>query len=286
MEKDTILYVLTKSQEYLAKKNVANPRLDAEVLLADVLNFSRVQLYTKFDMILNENEKDEYRKRIKLRGELKPVAYITGKKSFYKHDFIVDSSVLIPRPETEELVEWVSKDLMKEETQVSVLDLCCGSGCIGLSLLKDVPNIKLSMSDISMNTLSTAQKNATLLCPEAFSGIQFLVSDLFLSFPTEQKFNYIVSNPPYIPETEKNSVMKDVLEYEPHIALFVPDMESFYLRLLGEAKQHLLEGGKLYLETHHLWAEKIKELGLKNGFSTGFVKKDYSRKERFIFFQG
>ncbi|MCB1178588.1 MAG: peptide chain release factor N(5)-glutamine methyltransferase, partial [Leptospiraceae bacterium] len=106
-EKDTILYILTKSQEYLKNLGVPNPRLDAEILLSDLLSLERIKLYSNFDKKLSEVIKNEYRKRIKERGNFKPVAYITGKKYFYKSEFIVNQTVLIPRPETEELVEWI-----------------------------------------------------------------------------------------------------------------------------------------------------------------------------------
>lgn len=282
MQKDTILYVLTKSQEYLSKRNIPSSRLDAELLLADTLNFTRVKLYTHFDMLLNESEKDSYRKKVKERGQFKPVAYILNKKSFYKSDFYVNESVLIPRPETEELVEWVSSE-MPLSKEMDVLDLCCGSGCIGISLKHDHSCITVSFSDISTKALEVAQKNSTEILKEK-SNHHFIESNLLESFPKEQAFDVIVCNPPYIPETEKPTIMPDVLNYEPHIALFLSNPISFYNQLLSQSFLHLKENGLLYVETHHEWAKIIMDLSSSIGFLKASIRKDFSGKDRFVKF--
>ncbi len=279
MEKDTILYVLTKSQEYLGKRQIPNPRLDAELILSDVLNMERIKLYSNFDKKLTEPEKDKYREKIKARGEFKPVAYIIGKKNFYKSTFVVNEKVLIPRPETEELIEWVSKEIKGDEFLL-VLDLCAGSGCIGISLKKDFPKIALTMTDISLDALGIAKENAISILPG--EDISFLKSDLFDSFDENLKFNFILSNPPYIPIQEKESIMLDVLNFEPHLALFLEEPGVFYQKLLQGAYKHLSESGVLYLETHPDWANKISEMSKEFGFTSSQVKKDLSNKDRFV----
>lgn len=279
MEKDTILYVLTKSQEYLGKRQIPNPRLDAELILSDVLNLERIKLYSNFDKKLTEPEKDIYREKIKARGEFKPVAYIIGKKGFYKSIFIVNEKVLIPRPETEELIEWVSKEINKD-TALTALDLCTGSGCIGISIKKDFPNLQLTLSDISNEALGVAQENAKEILKDEV--IAFIESDLFESISEDTKFDLILSNPPYIPIQEKSTIMADVLNYEPHLALFLDEPETFYNKFLVGVKEHLTDNGCLYMETHQDWAGKVSRLGLDLGFKSSIIKKDLSNKERFI----
>lgn len=277
MEKDTILYVLTKSQAYLAEKTIPSPRLDAELLLSDILNLERIKLYSNFDRKLTEEEKDEYRNRIKARGNFKPVAYITNKKYFYKSLFYVDEKVLIPRPETEELVEWSVKEIGAQNYQ-TVLDLCCGSGCIGISIKKDLPDIKLDMSDIDAGAISVAKMNVETIHPDSEIGIY--QSDLFTSI--HETYDCIVSNPPYIPESEKPEIMKDVIQYEPHLALFIKSPQEFFTEIIKEAFNHLNPNGSLYMETHPDWSSFICEKAREISFRTAEIKKDLSGKARFV----
>lgn len=275
-EKDTILYVLTKSHEYLKSKEIPQARLDAEVLLADTLGLERIQLYTKFDLKLSETQKDIYRNRIKERGNRKPVAYILGKKHFFKSIFIVNPSVLIPRPETEELVEWVLYENQKENLRV--LDVGTGSGCIAISLKLERPTWKLFVSDVSKEALLVAQENSQILNSNLEA---FFLSDLFESIPP-QKYDIIVSNPPYIPVSEKPIIEKEVLDYEPHLALFLDEPKFFWERLIKSSMNYLEENGSLYLETHPSYAEPILEIGRTIGFKEGTIKKDLSQKQRFV----
>lgn len=278
IEKDTILYVLTKSQEFLKSKGISNPRLDAELILADQLNLQRIKLYSNFDRILSEQEKNIYRDSIKSRGNFKPVAYIIGKKNFYESEFIVNQEVLIPRPETEELVSWILSEhsISKDKT---VLDMGTGSGCIAITLQLQRPSWNILGVDISMGALGVAKQNSMRLLGED-TTLLFKQSDWFSEI-TERKFDIIVSNPPYIPIEEKSSIMPDVLDYEPHHALFIQDPEFFYPQFLRNSLRYLAEDGKIYLETHHDWAEKIKEIGLEIGFQIE-IKIDYSNKNRMV----
>lgn len=276
MEKDTILYVLTKSQEYLKSKNIPQARLDAELLLADSLGIERIQLYARFDLKLTEAQKDLYRARVKERGAGKPVAYIIQKKHFFKSIFYVNSSVLIPRPETEELIEWVLKENKNEE--LNTLDLGTGSGCIAITLKQERPNWKIDVSDISEEALEVAKQNSIRL---QVTLENFYKSDLFTSIP-QKSYHLIVSNPPYIPIEEKSSLSQDIVNFEPHLALFLENPEEFFERLLSSSRNYLEKSGKIYLEIHPDYSAQILDLGRRLGFNRGIIENDLSQKPRFL----
>lgn len=276
MEKDSILYVLTKSKEFLEQKKIPNPRLDSEVLLSDLLNLPRIKLYSNFDRKLDEDEKNAYRDRIKKRGEFTPVSHLTNKKEFYKSNFFINEKVLIPRPETEELVEWFLKEDLDNK---KVLDLCTGSGCIGISIKLEKPNSEIYFSDISMEAIEIAKKNFLDIIQK--DEFHFLKSDLFQEI--DSKFDFIITNPPYISPSEKEFISKEVLDFEPHLALFVDDFVSFHKKILEESKKCLNPNGKIYLETNPNFINQLVEIS-KEYFTSYEIKKDYSNKERFVKF--
>ncbi|XDD50578.1 peptide chain release factor N(5)-glutamine methyltransferase [Leptospira sp. WS92.C1] len=278
---DSILSLLKKSEDFLKKKEIASARLDAEILLADLLGLQRVKLYVNFEKLLNETEKNAYRDRIVDRSKNKPTAYITGQKSFYNSVFYVNENVLIPRPETEELVEKILSEFKEDTGEKSVLDLCTGSGCIGISLQLARKNWKTTLSDISKEALEIAKKNAAQILEET-NSIQFLESDLFSSIPTELKFDLIATNPPYIPLTDKEGMMKDVVDYEPHLALFLENPKEFLSQLIADAHSRLKEDGKFYMETLPALANDLVLESLTKGWRKGKVEKDLSAKNRFI----
>ncbi|TGK07577.1 peptide chain release factor N(5)-glutamine methyltransferase [Leptospira semungkisensis] len=278
---DNVLTLLKKSEEFLKKKNIPSARLDAEILLADLLKIQRVKLYVDFERPLSVSEKDEYRERIVQRSKFRPTAYIIGRKAFFDSEFQVNESVLIPRPETEELVAWVLEEYSEKASSLNALDLCSGSGCIGISLAKARQNWQVSFSDLSAEALEINRKNIQEILnsqdrSELFQG------DLFSSLPPEKTFDLIVSNPPYIPESEKPSIMPDVAEYEPHLALFVQDFENFHKRILIEALPFLKPSGTIYLETHPKYAGWLKETALSLGYSEAISKKDLSGRDSFV----
>ncbi|NBU98094.1 MAG: peptide chain release factor N(5)-glutamine methyltransferase [Spirochaetia bacterium] len=275
-EKDTILYVLTKSQEYLKTKGILSPRLDAEILLSELLSLQRIKLYTNFERKLTESEKNLYRDKIKRRGNNEPVAYITGKKSFYKSEFKVNSNVLIPRPETEELLEWILSENSLSNRRV--LDLGTGSGCIAISLKLERPDWNVVALDISDGALQIAIENSNQLLGDR--KITFLKSDWFSNIEKD-RFSIIVSNPPYIPLNEKDSLMQDVSQFEPHLALFLAKPEEFYKMFLEKSIEFLESNGKIYLETHHDWAIKVQDIGSSLGFKTE-LRQDLNKKNRMV----
>ncbi|WP_411823202.1 peptide chain release factor N(5)-glutamine methyltransferase [Leptospira sp. 'Mane'] len=284
-EPNTLLYYLKRSTEFLEKKGIANPRVDAEWLLSDLLNLPRIKLYSQFEMPLSPKEIETYRERIVERSKKRPVAYITGKKGFHKFDFFVNEHTLIPRPETEELVDWFfknSKTFFSEIPNPNLLDLCTGSGCIAVSLSRLIPEAEIWATDLSPEALEVAKKNDEEVTPPGTKPIHFLESDLFEQLESGLKFHAILSNPPYIPLEEKKEIMEDVLNFEPHMALFVDDFKKFHLSLLTGAFSHLETGGILALETHPDFADWILEEGKKIGFLAGEIKKDSSNKQRFV----
>ncbi|TGL63479.1 peptide chain release factor N(5)-glutamine methyltransferase [Leptospira sarikeiensis] len=281
---DNVINLLKKSEEFLKKKNIPSARLDAEILLADLLKIQRVKLYIDFERPLSLTEKDEYRERIVQRSKFKPTAYIIGKKAFFDSEFFVNESVLIPRPETEELVAWVLEEYPNKENLLEVLDLCSGSGCIGISLAKARNGWEVSFTDTSETALEINKKNIQEIL-NTEKKFELYNGDLFSSIPSEKQFDLIVSNPPYIPEADKSTIMPDVADYEPHLALFVSDFQGFHTRILTEAKTKLKPNGRLYLETHPRYSGWLKETGLSLGYSDAVLKKDLSGRESFVRFQ-
>ncbi|TGK92717.1 peptide chain release factor N(5)-glutamine methyltransferase [Leptospira brenneri] len=283
----TLLYYLKRSTEFLEKKEIPNPRVDAEWILSDLLNLPRIKLYSQFEMPLGQKEIDLYRERIVERSKRKPVAYITGKKGFHKFEYFVSEDVLIPRPETEELVDylWKRKDNLlatnSAEEGIQIWDLCSGSGCIGLSLTQLLNTSVVVLSDLSEKAIEVSQRNAEKY--KLTDKVNFYVSDLDSSLPDDLKFDLVVSNPPYIPESEKPEIMPDVLEYEPHLALFVSDFKEFHKRLLSVVKNRLHPGGKFMMETHPLYMDDVETLATELGFLSSKRILDSSKKERFFF---
>lgn len=163
-ENTNLLYFIQRSTDFLKKKGIPHPRLEAEILLSHVLNIPRIQLYARFDMPLSEKEKESYRDLVKRRGDFTPTAYIIGSKNFYGYEFFVDENVLIPRPETEELVEKalkIIKEKMDHDSPLQILDLCSGSGCIGTTIALQLTdrNLFIDFLDISDKALAISEKN-------------------------------------------------------------------------------------------------------------------------------
>lgn len=281
----TLLYYLKRSTEFLEKKEIPNPRVDAEWILSDLLNLPRIKLYSQFEMPLGQKEIDIYRERIVERSKRKPVAYITGKKGFHKFEYLVTEDVLIPRPETEELVDylWKKKEELyfTEPSPLQIWDLCSGSGCIGLSLTQLLPSSVVTLSDLSEKAIDVSRRNAEKY--NLTDRTNFYVSDLDSEVPNDLQFDLVVSNPPYIPESEKPEIMPDVLDYEPHLALFVSDFKEFHKRLLSVVLSRLNPGGKLMMETHPLYIEELEEMAKGLGFIGTKKILDSSKKERFFF---
>lgn len=208
-----------------------------------------------------------------------PVQYVTGKTEFCDMTFHVDGSVLIPRPETEELVLW-AEQCAADHWNPRILDVCTGSGCIAIVLAAHLPQAKVTALDISHTALETAQRNASM------NGvrIRFIDDDALNGMPSlaGETFDIIVSNPPYIPHSEIESMHVNVTRYEPHEALFVDDADPlvFYRAIARAARTMLSEGGSLFFEVHEAWAERTAEMLRGEGFGQTEVRNDLFGKPR------
>lgn len=214
----------------------------------------------------------------------KPVQYVLGEAWFYKMKLKVNEHVLIPRPETEELVEWVVAEIRNKkvsDSSFTIVDIGTGSGCIAIALKKELPDAGIFAIDVSNDALQLAKQNAT----DQNVNINFLQLD-FLNekdWETLPSFNIIVSNPPYIPENEKNKLGKNVVDYEPHIALFVTENDPFifYKKMASFAEKHLKEKGKTFVEVHEDYSNEVQQIFAKKNFTTE-IKKDIYGRDRMI----
>jgi release factor glutamine methyltransferase len=210
-----------------------------------------------------------------------PIQYVLGEAWFYKRKFLVNKHVLIPRPETEELVEWIITDVKNKLDDVRALDIGAGSGCIPVSLKKEMPTIEITAIDISEEALAVAKQNAALLEAQVqFKKVDFLNE---LSWKDMGVFDILISNPPYIPIAEKNILDKNVTEYEPHEALFVDnDPFVFYRKLAFFSNEHLKPGGKLYVEVHENYAKEVEQIFSDSSLKDVIIRKDIYGKERMV----
>lgn len=282
---ETIATLLSKSTLYLKEKGSSTPRLDAEVLLAEVLHATRVDLYTNLQQPLNKEEVDAYRELIRRRSLGEPVAYITGRAFFRTLTLIVNPAVLVPRPETEHVVEAAIRYLMEGEwgpRQPEVLDVGTGSGAIAIALATSYPDIRITAIDASEAALQVARENARVA--DAAEEIEFVRSDLCDDLDPTHTFDLIVSNPPYISAAEWPTLPVDVREFEPREALWGgEDGLDFYRRLAVEAPQFLKPRGCLIMEIGHTQSAAVKELLADTGlYGTVAVEQDYAERDRVV----
>jgi len=274
----TVLESLKLAKDYLDKHQIENPRLNAELLLSDVLGCKRLDLYTNFDKPLKEEEIEKYREYLLRRTKGEPVQYITGKAYFYGFEFIVTPDVLIPRPETELLVEEIINSYDKSET-LKIADLCSGSGNIGITLAKFFPNSEVDCIDISEKAIEIGKSNAKKLNAE---NIGFYKIDILNEKLPEKVYDVIVSNPPYIPVKRQNEVQKEVRLYEPEVALFVDDELKFYRRILELSEEFLRINGRVFFEIDDEISQKVFQLMKEKNFSLILIKKDLANLNRII----
>jgi release factor glutamine methyltransferase len=236
----------------------------------------------------NEIKNSEYQQLQKYLQELskhKPVQYVLNESWFYKMKFFVNEDVLIPRPETEELVEWIINEFNlpnpNDSKPINILEIGSGSGCISISLKKELPGAHVTAIDISEKALEVAKKNAgELKASIDFFKIDFLDETKWGSL---SQCDIIVSNPPYIPVKEKESLKRNVIDFEPEVALFVEDSDPFifYKKIARFSKTHLKRGGKIYVEINETKSEEIKEVFENEDFNATITKDIYG-KERMV----
>ena len=260
----TVLEALTKNYKDLLNHSIQTAKIDAEVILADVLKISRVNLITKQNTSLNQEQEDLFAKLIKRRKQQEPVAYILNKKEFWNENYYVDKRVLIPRPETEILIEMLLKKVKDKSKVFQILDLGCGSGCLLISCLKEF-NKSLGLGiDISSLALEVAKKN--IQSHKINSRAKLLKLDLF-KLDIKKKFDFILSNPPYLTSSEYRNLSKDVKDYEPKQALVGGfDGILYYKKIISFSKSSLKKNGFLALEIGDGQYKEIKKLLTNHSF--------------------
>lgn len=276
----TIGELINLSAGYLEQKGCGSPRLDAELLLGHVLGLDRLSLYLNFDKPLTSQEVDSYRTLIGRRGQRIPVAYLTGEKEFYSVPLKVSEAVLIPRPETEFVVDKVL-EVLEPNQPAEILELGTGSGAISIALALQDPNFKITAVDISPAALQVAKSNAANL--EVDNQVTFLEGDLYS--PVSGKFKVICSNPPYIRQEDLKGLAPEV-GVEPAIALDGgPDGLDFYRRILNQAASYLEQPGFVVLEIGWDQAKQVQELGEQAGLTWLETVQDYGGKDRVVVFK-
>ena len=271
-------------QQYLAALNEIYGTGEAKAITKMI--FESIGNFARQDLIVNRNKEIDSETEVNLKSALdrllqhEPIQYIIGKAWFYNLQFTVNKGVLIPRPETEELV-LEAINFLKKHSNKNVLDIGTGSGCIPISIKKNVLEANITSLDVSNDALQIALQNAADNEVEInFLNLDFLEEK---NYETLQKFDVIISNPPYIPENEKNTLDKNVTIYEPHLALFVPQNDPllFYKKILIFAEGHLEKDGKIFLEIHENFAKETATLFRENNYDV-IIKKDMQDKERML----
>ncbi|OIP83752.1 MAG: protein-(glutamine-N5) methyltransferase, release factor-specific [Porphyromonadaceae bacterium CG2_30_38_12] len=251
----------------------------AKLVLMEVSGYTFTELILNKNTIFSAIQQEKVKYFVDKLTKREPIQYVLGRTEFYGLQFQVNPSVLIPRPETEELVDWVRISFSTQQA-LRLLDIGTGSGCIAISLKSIFAKSEVTAYDISDAALETARQNAKINdCEIDFRQVDILYPPFW-----DTKWDSIVSNPPYIPKTEQSELSAHVLDFEPHTALFVPDSQPliFYEAIAGFALQHLNSGGMLFLEIHRDFGHQIVQLLEKSGFKEVILRKDLSGNDRMV----
>ncbi|WDI43069.1 peptide chain release factor N(5)-glutamine methyltransferase [Bremerella sp. P1] len=280
----TIGRLLNWTTEYLESKGSEEARLEAQLMLGHALSCPKIQLYARFEEVVDEEKRAKFRELVKQRAAGKPVAYVLGTSEFYSMEFMVTPDVLIPRPETEHLVI-ETLDLLKgrsADQSVSILDIGTGSGIIAVTIAKQLKHTSLLATDISDKALAVAKLNAEK--HGVSERLEFAVGDLFQAVPSGSRFDVIVSNPPYIAQSERPLMDAHVIEHEPHVALFAEEEGTAVLkRILEEAAGYLKPDGWLLLEFSPMVAKRVAEMAEATGFYEKVsIGKDLAKLDRYL----
>jgi len=274
----------------LAKAGVDTPRLDAELLVAHVLGKDRAYVFAHPNQELTQREQDELKACVSRRFMREPLPYITGKREFFKRTFFVSPAVLIPRQETETLVETVLRRIPKRNEGASplILDVGTGSGCIAITLALELPNVRVIACDVSPEALAVAQRNALSLIPQnptaEHGGVSFRCAD----FPNELNdvagcLDVLVSNPPYVADCDFGKLPPEVANYEPRIALFAGEDGLLFIKKIAQnARRFLKPGGLIALEVGVGQAERVSEMLAQSGIGQIEITPDLAGIPRVV----
>ncbi len=281
---NTVLEILNKTTSFFQHKGIPNPRLDAQYILAHGLKMKRMDLYLNFDKPLSEHELEVLRPLVARRAKREPLQHIVGTTSFRGHEIHCDRRALIPRPETESLID-ILKERLQGRESLSIADIGTGSGAIAIAVKKEIPGTRVLATDISRDALDLAKENAKFNDAE----IEFFEGDLLKALPDDEKLDAIVSNPPYIPDAEKEKLQPEVRDFDPALALFGgPDGLSLVRKLLAQSKDRLKSGGVLLMEIGPEASEdKILEAEATNypWLTWSGTLPDFYGKTRFVEYQ-
>jgi len=274
--------ILSLSVQYLQERKVPRARLVAEMILAHQLKIGRMDLYMRFECPIEETELSWVRQALKRAASFEPVEYITEEIEFYHGRFTVTSAVLIPRPETEILVDKAVKEIRQRGSEGKILlDLCGGSGCIGISIKKACPELTVFVSDISQEALAVCRENRQ----KNGVDVEVLQGDLFSPFEGN-KADYLLCNPPYISQSEYGQLDASVKDYEPKIALVAGESGlEFYQKLSFYMKDYLNSGALVFLEIGQGQGEAIKGLFSDPCWIKKRLEQDWAGKDRFFFLE-
>jgi release factor glutamine methyltransferase len=285
----TVLDVIQRSTQFLEKKAVESPRLQAELLLAHLLKLPRMQLYLNFERSLTEPEINAFRELVRRRSNREPLQYIVGSTSFCGLEIAVNPQVLIPRPETELLAEMGWTFLSQSSTgsgdsnnaPPTALDFGTGSGCLAIALAVKCHNVRVDAIDASSEALAVAHENAHT--HQVTERVQFIHGESLSFLPKESTFDLIIGNPPYIPTKEIETLQPEVRDFEPHTALDGgSDGLDYFRQLATEAQIFLRHGGKLMLEFGDGQSEAIRKIFEIEKWIVETIQKDYHQRPRII----
>lgn len=279
----TVRRLLGWTRDYFRARGMESPRLCAELLLAHALGCERIELYTRYELEPDAQALERFRRNVREAARGAPIAYLTGSKDFFSLNFEVCPDVLVPRPETELLVERaIHLARSASNAALRILDVGCGSGCIAVALARNLPAAALFASDISEPALAVARRNAERLGVAA--RIEFRCGDLLAPWSADPPFDLIVSNPPYVGTLEADSLPASVRDFEPHRALFAgPDGLEVIRRLIDQAPPHLAAGGSLLCEMAWNQSAVVRELLDARGWRDIVVYRDHLNHERVVY---
>lgn len=277
-ETKTVLEVLQSTTAYFEKRKIENPRLNAEHLLAHALGKTRMDIYLDFERTLSEAELQPIRDLVKRRGQGEPLQHLLGTVEFCGQTFAIDKRALVPRPETEQLVELLVSEVRHQKSAVRIVDIGTGSGVIALSLAKQFPEAKVFAVDVSEDALALARENEALL---GLTGrVQFRKGDLLENFT--ERFDVIVANLPYVSMQDRHLLTREVL-HDPEVSLFAGSAgDELIRRLIEQAPEHLAANGLLAVEIGINQSEGLTEFLRQKNYQDIRSKKDYSGIPRFL----